>query len=54
MPEALPTMPYSNSVKKQNTLTVSPGGSKPATYGRFKTSHPEARTSYHLFDLVQG
>jgi len=33
---------------------LSPGGSKPATYGRFKTSHSEARTSYHLFDLVQG
>jgi hypothetical protein len=34
--------------------TVSPGGSKPATYGRFKTSHSEARTSYQLMRLVQG
>ena len=33
---------------------LSPGGSKPATYGRFKTSHPEARASYHLFGLVQA
>src|SRR6266704_3158896 len=34
--------------------TLSPGESKPATYGRFKTSHPEARTSYHFFILAQG
>src|SRR6266705_5360457 len=33
---------------------LSPGESKPATYGRFKTSHPEARTSYHFFILAQG
>jgi hypothetical protein len=32
---------------------LSPGDSKPATYGRFKTSHPEARSSYHFFMLVQ-
>src|SRR2546422_6644869 len=29
-------------------IYMSPGGSKPATYGRFKTSHSEARRSYQL------
>jgi len=36
------------------SVCLSPGGSKPATYGRFKPSRSEVRTSYHLFDLVQG
>ena len=33
---------------------VSPGGSKPASYGRFKTSHSEVRGSYQFIHLLQS
>jgi hypothetical protein len=33
---------------------LSPGGSKPATYGRIKTSHSEAGSSYQFIHLLQS